>query len=782
MKILLYIIIAIITTTCYAQVTDLGGPKSWNSKIPSFAKIPIEVMGGFDINIIHAEDSINDISKEHPWRFGYKYDTDLTPSNSGEWIELNSGRLWRLGIEAQGAMTINLLFEDFRLPEGASLYLFDFNKTNRVGAYTLRNNRNDGLLGSELVYGDKIVVEYYEPDNAEFQGNFTISNVIHGYRSLDRIQQSLEKALNNSGDCNIDVHCPLGNGWGDQIRSVAMIVVGGSNICSGALINNTCEDGTPYFLTANHCLGGSTGNWAFRFNWASPPGTESCATTANSVDPGPPYDQTINGATILANGTQADFALLQIDNLTLTEAQNWNLFYAGWNNDDTDGLITQGTSIHHPSGDVMKICREDDSPYHNTISGAEVWYINQWEQGVTEGGSSGGPLFDQNKRIIGQLFGGAALCSGTNNNGQYDYFGRLGVSWDLGVKDYLAPVACGGDVTTNNGWDPNGPGLPDDASAEEVKSPLGLICSDSIKPKVVLRNLGSNNLTSCIINYNIDGGSNQTYNWSGVLLPNAIEIINLPSMSVSNGAHVFNAYSSDPNGITDTDPLNDASSSNFEAVIGTIETRVKISTDCFGYETYWEIRDASTTLIASGGNSTGIPPGGLQIAFPGNAGSYGSEINVTEVLCLAVGCYDFTIFDDWGDGIEGSTQAGCNTDGAYQIVNTSATVLASINNLSFGNSETNNFCVVDNAGINELSQFDLSVYPNPTNGSFTILVNNEGDNAYTVLVQDLTGRIVTQEMFFGNKSEINSNLSSGNYLVTILTPTSQITKSLVVSK
>ena len=90
--------------------------------------------------------------------------------------------------------------------------------------------------------------------------------------------------------------------------------------------------------------------------------------------------------------------------------------------------VTEATGIHHPSGDVKKICRENDSPFHSNAAGAAVWYINQWEEGVTEPGSSGSPLFDQNHRIIGQLYGGLAACSGTNNNGQYDYYGRIGVS------------------------------------------------------------------------------------------------------------------------------------------------------------------------------------------------------------------------------------------------------------------------------------------------------------------------------------------------------------------
>ena len=56
-----------------------------------------------------------------------------------------------------------------------------------------------------------------------------------------------------------------------------------------------------------------------------------------------------------------------------------------------------------------------------------MWYINQWEEGVTEPGSSGSHYLIK-PRIIGQLYGGLAACSGTVNNYQYDYYGRIGVS------------------------------------------------------------------------------------------------------------------------------------------------------------------------------------------------------------------------------------------------------------------------------------------------------------------------------------------------------------------
>ena len=169
-----------------------------------------------------------------------------------------------------------------------------------------------GILGTWLVQGDKVWIEYYEPLSAFGQGRLHIAKATHGYRNAESYKQA--KALNSSGDCNLDVDCSIGDDWEElkehNKRSAGILLSGGSGFCSGALINNTANDGTPYFLTANHCLGGSTGSWAFRFNWESPPGTESCATTVGSVDPGPPYDQTANGATTLVSAAASDFALL----------------------------------------------------------------------------------------------------------------------------------------------------------------------------------------------------------------------------------------------------------------------------------------------------------------------------------------------------------------------------------------------------------------------------------------------------------------------------------------
>ena len=133
---------------------------------------------------------------------------------------------------------------------------------------------------------------------------------------------------------------------------------------------------------------------------------------------------TISGATLKARDEGSDFALVQINS---DIPEDWDRVFAGW--DKSDNFPEFQIGIHHPSGDVMKVCR-DDSPSKQPNAGAQTWEIlgggsQGWELGVTEPGSSGSPLFDDQGRIIGQLYGGAAACSGTNDNNAYDYYGRL---------------------------------------------------------------------------------------------------------------------------------------------------------------------------------------------------------------------------------------------------------------------------------------------------------------------------------------------------------------------
>ncbi|NCO55462.1 MAG: hypothetical protein GW876_08705 [Bacteroidetes bacterium] len=78
-------------------------------------------------------------------------------------------------------------------------------------------------------------MEYYEPADVSFSGEITINRVTHGYRN---VFDFATKGFGSAGSCQRNVACsPDSVGWSNQIRSVCMLVVGGSGFCTDALIS-----------------------------------------------------------------------------------------------------------------------------------------------------------------------------------------------------------------------------------------------------------------------------------------------------------------------------------------------------------------------------------------------------------------------------------------------------------------------------------------------------------------------------------------------------------------
>lgn len=415
----------------FAQVSQGGTPWQWGLESADWSCPEIST-AALDLDLLASQDAVTDQYKEAPWRFGVERDVDFTLANSGSWEHVKGQWIWRMGIHCPGATGIGLALGEFDLPEGASLFVWNVERTRFLGSFTEANEKPWGSLSLGLIDADRVVVEYREPDAVHGEGTVQINQVVHGYRSLLLHPQNPSAAASmgpfgNSGACNINVNCPAGDDWQVAKKSVALITNGGSAVCTGALVNNTAEDGTPFFLTANHCLG-NPNSWVYYFNHES----STCSGSSG------PTGQSVSGGTLLTSSGSSDVALIE---LSTTPPSSYDVEYAGW--DASGSNPTSAVGIHHPSGDVKKICFENNAPYTSTAGGAQVWWINQWESGVTEPGSSGSPLFDQNQRIIGQLYGGAAACSGSNNNGAYDYYGRMDVSWGVGVSTHLDPLNTG---------------------------------------------------------------------------------------------------------------------------------------------------------------------------------------------------------------------------------------------------------------------------------------------------------------------------------------------------
>jgi PKD repeat protein len=104
-----------------------------------------------------------------------------------------------------------------------------------------------------------------------------------------------------------------------------------------------------------------------------------------------------------------------------------------------------------------------------------------------------------------------------------------------------------------------------DAGITAIVSPTSTVCGTSVQPEVRLRNFGSDVLTSVTINYQANGGNLQTYNWTGSLASNQVELVTLPAINIGSGNINLVAYTSNPNGGTDENPSNNNAQVNFNA-------------------------------------------------------------------------------------------------------------------------------------------------------------------------------------------------------------------------
>lgn len=334
------------------------------------------------------------------------------------------GYIYRMQIDAPNAEALNLYLEDFELQEGCELTLYneDFSEISPV--YTHEDNPDNGIFVTDHIAGDKIIIEMYHPTCSDLRDCFTISETGYMYRPLPD-WRAQRKGFGDSGFCQVNVNCPEGDGWQAEKQGVARILLragGGAFWCSGSLINNARRDRTPYFLTADHCGKDATESefpyWKFYFNYEA----STCDKPAKN-----PSSFEVTGSTKLATGSYSnygsDFLLLRLNDKV---AEKTDLYFNGWTITTTPAV--SGVGIHHPNGDIKKISTLKQAPvnYENT-HWQVFWADTETNWSVTEGGSSGSPLFNQEKLIVGTLTGGDCTCENLMGD---DVYGKMSYHWD----------------------------------------------------------------------------------------------------------------------------------------------------------------------------------------------------------------------------------------------------------------------------------------------------------------------------------------------------------------
>lgn len=439
-KIRICLLFSILPIFLFSQQHIGGKPYSFDSRLE---EVPITTIPELDYAAIRKTDA------QYPGRrFAAPVSIDAGLQNAGQWTTLPNGdRLWRLALRAPQALGLATFFDAFYLPKGATLYMYNADKTHWKGGYTSANNNESNRFWTGFTPGNTTILEYYEPAEVSGQGQLHIHRVdqIYDQEQYRSGEVAMMFGFGTADACNVNINCPEADAWQNEKQGVCRIIVvvaEGTGYCTGSLINNTEEDGTPYILSAFHCQDGFTPLWdmyRFDFNFESP--------DCDNPNQEPAYTSVL-GSQLRAGRQENDFILLEIiEDLPANES----FYFNGWNRET--GVPDSTVLIHHARGDIQKFSKDHEQAniipnsinWNNDVTTPPGHHLELiLDVGTFEPGSSGGPFLNQDRQIVAQLHGGNPDCTDSEAWG-----GRLALSWDGGgsaatrLSDWLDPLGTG---------------------------------------------------------------------------------------------------------------------------------------------------------------------------------------------------------------------------------------------------------------------------------------------------------------------------------------------------
>jgi len=267
-----------------------------------------------------------------------------------------------------------------------------------------------------------------------------------------------------------------------------------------------------------------------------------------------------------------------------------------------------------------------------------------------------------------------------------------------------------------------------DAAIAGIAGTESPVCDELFNGKIVLKNEGVDTLFSALVRYQINEGAVTELEWTGALAEGGKDLIPISSAEAVIGANSILAYSLLPNGFADENTSNDTLQRPFTMMPDGNPVQLRLLTDQYPSETSWELFDFNSGEMLYEGGPYDQP-----------------QTLHQENWCLAEGCYEFRIYDAYGDGLQ-----SWGVDGNYEIVDEEGNVLAAIQNVNFGSEEVNYFCTPDFCAIEvTITVIDVTE-PGAADGKI-VLSSENGIPPYKYSIND--GVTFTTIGFFPNLAE-----------------------------
>lgn len=348
--------------------------------------------------------------------------------DKGTWTALPDGRwVWRLSIRSPEATELRIHFAGFAVGNG-QVWVYSDDQAKAAQEFSGRGIYGDGDFWSSTVSAERVTIEYLpETGLREETLPFQIAEIGHLWEATSTIvTQSAPQSLSLApapqkaaselsaasnreiASCHLDVACfPEYRTVATGVARIVFSETGGVYVCSGALVNTKSAIGTPLFLTANHCIDNDAAARSVQANFFYE--SESCGGPMRKVED-------VLGANYLVSQTFSggDYSLIRLLGLPTSP-----VYFFGLSTEEP-AVGTKLTGIHHPEGSYKRISFGPRTPDETIavaddggvyVSPADRFYQVDQREGRTEGGSSGSPLLNANKQIIGTLSSGPVFSA-----------------------------------------------------------------------------------------------------------------------------------------------------------------------------------------------------------------------------------------------------------------------------------------------------------------------------------------------------------------------------------